>query len=127
MKKRVLKIIGYTLLITLVIFSFEIFYPRSYNVPQLKERPGTQHWNLTSGSKIGYTLIPGKGDKKQYPVIYLHGGPGGHVTDRDIQTFSSLADSGFDIYLYDQMGSGQSERLKNIKDYTVARQVEDLN
>jgi proline iminopeptidase len=127
MKKRVLKIISYTLLITVIIFSFAIFYPRSYDVPHLTERTNTMYWDLSSGSKIGYTLIPGKGNKKHYPIIYLHGGPGAHITDRDIQTFSSLADSGFDIYLYDQTGSGQSERLKHIKDYTVARHIEDLN
>ncbi|MEO6916162.1 MAG: alpha/beta hydrolase, partial [Chitinophagaceae bacterium] len=118
---------SYTLIITIIIFSFEIFYPRSYNVPHLKERPNTQYWDLSSGSKIGYTLIQGKGNKKQYPIIYLHGGPGGHITDRDFQAFTSLADSGFDIYLYDQIGNGQSERLVNIKDYTVARHIEDLN
>ena len=127
MKNRVLKITGYTLLIIVIIFSFEIFYPRNYNVPHLKERANTLYWNLPSGSKIAYTLIPAKGYKKQYPIIYLHGGPGGHITDRDIQTFASLADSGFDIYLYDQIGSGQSERLKNIQDYTVDRHIEDLN
>jgi proline iminopeptidase len=127
MKNKVLKIIGYTLLIILIIISFEIFYPRSYNVPHLKERTNTQYWNLPSGSKIGYTLIQGKEHKKPYPIIYLHGGPGGHITDRDIQTFTSLADSGFDIYLYDLVGSGQSAKLKNIQDYTVARHIEDLN
>ncbi len=127
MKRPTLKIIIYGLLITVLIFSFEIFYPRIYNVPHLKKRPGTQYWNLQSGSKIGYTLIKGKKHKKQNPVIYLHGGPGGHVTDRDIKVFSSLADSGSDIYLYDQIGSGQSGRLRNIEDYNVARHVEDLN
>lgn len=127
MAKQAFKFISYALVVVVLIFAFEIFYPRSYNVPHLKERPGTQYWNLPGGSTIAYTLIQAKGNKKPYPVIYLHGGPGGHITERDIQTFSSLVDSGFDVYLYDQIGSGYSTRLKNIEDYTVARHIEDLN
>lgn len=127
MKKQVFRFLNYFLLAITLVFLVEIFYPRSYNVPHLKKRTNTQYWTLPSGSKIGYTFLQGKGHKKQYPIIYLHGGPGGHITDRDVQTFTSLSDSGFDIYLYDQIGSGQSERLTNIKDYTVARHIEDLN
>ena len=127
MKKQFFKIISYTLLVIILIFSFEIFYPKSYHVPHLKERTNTQYWNLPGGSKIGYILIQGKGHKKQTPVIYLHGGPGGHITDRDIQIFTLLSDSGFDVYLYDQVGGGQSKRLRNVGDYTVDRHIEDLN
>jgi proline iminopeptidase len=32
-----------------------------------------------------------------------------------------LADSGYDVYLYDQVGSGRSSRLENIRDYTVQK------
>jgi hypothetical protein len=53
-----------------LLFSF----PRNYDVPQLQERKSTQYWTLSDESKIGYTLIPAKGEKKPYPIIYLHGG-----------------------------------------------------
>lgn len=126
MTKQIFKIISYFLLLCLLTFLFAGFYPRSYNVPLFQKRTNTQYWNLPSGSTIAYTLISAKGRKKLYPIIYLHGGPGGHISNHDIQIFTSVADSSYDVYLYDQIGSGQSERLANIRDYTVQRHIEDL-
>ena len=126
MKRKFFKISKYALLLLLLIFLITVFYPRSYNVPHFQTRIGTQHWSLSTGSKIGYTLIAGKGNKKQFPIIYLHGGPGGHITDKDIQSLTPFSDSGYNIYLYDQAGSGESARLKDIENYTVDRHIEDL-
>jgi proline iminopeptidase len=114
-------------LITAILFSGLIFLPRTYKVPPIKKRINTQFWVLRDGSTMGYFLVQGKGEKNKSPIIYLHGGPGGHITDNEIQSLAPLADSGFNVYLYDQMGSGQSQRLNDIGDYTVARHVEDLN
>ncbi|MBL0145988.1 MAG: alpha/beta hydrolase [Chitinophagaceae bacterium] len=107
--------------------AFKIFVPQKHDVPQLNKRSNTQYWNLTTGSIIGYTLIQGKDIKKPYPIIYLHGGPGGHVSDEIINTLSPLAEDGFDIYFYDQVGSGLSNRLKNINEYSAERHVNDLD
>jgi proline iminopeptidase len=126
MKRKLFGAIKYTLLFCTVFFLFKIFYPRSYNVPQIQKRESTQFWELPTGSKIGYTLVLAKGQKKPCPIIYLHGGPGGHVSDRDIKILSPLSDDGYDLYLYDQIGSGQSARLENINEYTVERHVKDL-
>ncbi len=126
MKSHIFRFIMYALLLCIVVFLFNIFFPRSYNVPKLQKRAGTQFWNLLTGSKIAYTLVSAKGEKKPYAIIYLHGGPGGHVTDRDIEMLSPLSDDGYDVYLYDQIGSGQSDRLENINEYTVERHVKDL-
>ena len=126
MKKKFFKLLKYVLFICIAIFLFKVFCPGSYNVPQLQKRISTQYWNLSTGSRIGYTLIKANKNKKSYPVIYLHGGPGGHVSDRDIKILSSLSVNGYDVYLYDQTGSGQSDRLKNINDYTVERHIKDL-
>lgn len=71
-------------------------------------------------------IIPAKGVKKPFPIIFLNGGPGGSITDGDIRLRSQLAYDGFDIYLYDQIGSGQSERLKDITEYTADRHRRDL-
>jgi proline iminopeptidase len=126
MKRNFPRVVKYTLLLCTVFILFKIFYPRSYNVPQIQKRESTQFWELSTGSKIGYTLVLAKGQKKPYPIIYLHGGPGGHVSDRDIKILSPLSDDGYDLYLYDQIGSGQSARLENINEYTVDRHVKDL-
>lgn len=126
MTKFFFTVIKYILLVFVTIFLFNIFYPRSYNVPQFQRRANTQYWNLSTGSRIAYTLIEAKNKKKGYPIIYLHGGPGGHISNRDINVLSNISESGYDIYLYDQIGSGQSGRLKNINDYTVERHIKDL-
>lgn len=126
MKRNISRVIKYTLLVFLVIFLFKIFWPRNYNVPQSELRASTKYWNLSTGSKIGYTYIQGIGIKKNYPIIYLHGGPGGYVSDRDIRVLSPLAQDGYDIYFYDQIGSGQSARIDNINDYTFDRHLKDL-
>lgn len=127
MKKQLAKFIRYLLFVCALIALFTLFFPRNYNVPNFKARLNTKFWDLASGSRIGYTLIQGQGNKKTYPIIYLHGGPGGHISERDIQVLKPLSDFGYDIYLYDQIGSGQSQRLENIKNYTVDRHIEDLH
>ena len=104
-----------------------IFRPRNYDSPVFKNRAGTQYWDLPTGSRIGYTLISAKGKKKPYPVIYLHGGPGGYVSGKVIEILSSLSFDGYDVYFYDQVGGGRSGRLENIKEYTVDRHIKDLD
>jgi len=119
-------LIKYALLLSLVAFMLAVFTPRSYDVPQMVKRQGTQYWDLQTGSRIAYTLIPTEGLKKPYPIIYLHGGPGGFISNRNIEMLAPLSEDGYDIYLYDQIGSGLSDRLPNIKDYTADRHKIDL-
>lgn len=126
MGKTFMKIIKYALLLCIVIFFLFILLPRTYHVPQLQNRPGTKYWDLQTGSRIGYTLVQAKGTKKPCPVIYLQGGPGGPIYDSNIPMLSPLADDGYDVYLYDQVGCGFSGRLKNISDYTADRHKRDL-
>jgi proline iminopeptidase len=126
MKKVLLRIIKYTFLIGLIIFISIILYPKTYNVPEFQKRTGTQYWNLSTGSRIGYTLIKSKGTKKAYPVIFLQGGPGGPIFDSNIELLSKLADNGYDVYLYDIVGCGHSNRLENIDEYSVDRHKKDL-
>jgi proline iminopeptidase len=126
MNKKIFKFIKYALLLCIAIFLFKIFLPGKYNVPQLQKRESTKYWNLPTGSEIGYTLVSAKGKKRPYPIIYLHGGPGGAISNRDIKILSPLSNDGYDVYLYDQIGSGQSARLENINDYTADRHKRDL-
>jgi proline iminopeptidase len=124
--KKISKYLGYAFLVCFGIFLFKIFVPKTYHVPQLQKRESTQYWDLTTGSRIGYTLISAKGEKKSSPIIYLHGGPSGSITHRNIETLSAFSENGYDIYLYDQVGCGQSNKLENIKDYSAERHKKDL-
>jgi proline iminopeptidase len=126
MCRKIFRFFIFFILLISGLLIFIIFIPRSYDVPELKERAGTQFWSLKTGSKIGYTLIEAKGEKKPYPVIFLQGGPGAPVYDGNIRTLLILAEAGYDVYLYDQVGCGYSDRLKNIEEYTVERHKEDL-
>jgi len=126
MMKRIVKISGYILLIILAVILTRILWPQHYDVPKPVKRSGTQFWNLSTGSRIGYTMIPATGMQKDVPIVYLHGGPGGSVSDEDISVLSPLAKDGFSLYFYDQVGSGNSARLNNIREYTVDRHMKDL-
>lgn len=103
-----------------------ILVPRTYDVPAAKGRESTQYWDLPTGSRIGYTHLLAKGEKQPYPIIYLHGGPGGPIYDRNISLLSALTEDGHDVYLYDQVGCGWSTRLEDISEYTPDRHKEDL-
>ncbi len=107
----------------LFIITFTITF---FSYGQNKSADKLQYWNLPTGSKISYTYIKGKEPRKNTPIIYLHGGPGGYYKSTDIETFGKLADDGYDVYLYDQIGGGKSERLHNIMDYTIDRHLKDL-
>lgn len=125
--KKIFKFIFYTLLLSIGVFLCFVFYPRNYNVSKAQARQDVDYWNLSDGSKIAYTLIAAKGEKKPYPIIYLHGGPGGFISEISIKMLSPFADSGYTIYLYDQVGSGASSRLENVRDYTVQKHIDELD
>ncbi len=117
-------------LILIILFSgyllIQILTPRKYNVPDLPANSNTHFWQLSTGSKLSYTFLPAKGERNTNPIIYLHGGPGAPISNRIIQTLSFLADLGYDVYFYDQAGSGYSSRFSDIKDYTALRHKKDL-
>src|SRR5687767_8284964 len=110
---KVLKVVFFVLFAALIILCILIFKPNRFNAVDSKERTGTKYWQLKTGSVIAYTLITGKGTRKPYPLIYLHGGPGAGITNKEVETLSNLSEDGYDIYLYDQAGCGLSGRLKN--------------
>ena len=126
MRKNIFQFIKYALLLSLVAYMVAVFIPRSYDVLQMHKRKGTQYWDLQTGSRIAYTMLSATGLKKPFPIIYLQGGPGGFISDRDIEMLAPLSEDGFDIFLYDQIGSGQSERLSDINEYTAVRHKKDL-
>ncbi|MGH2370012.1 MAG: alpha/beta fold hydrolase, partial [Chloroflexota bacterium] len=83
-------------------------------------------WALPTGSRLAYTRTPAQGVPRPAPVILVHGGPG--APERwDERVPATLAEAGFDVYQYHQVGAGLSERLGDVKQYTVARHVADLD
>lgn len=123
---RIYHFIKLSLLIVLILTIWAFFIPRSYDVQAFEERAGTEYWLLNTGSKIGLTIIKSKAEDHKSPIIYLHGGPGGMIHDEIIQVLKPLADTGHDLYFYDQVGSGHSSRLEDIQEYSVDRHRADL-
>jgi proline iminopeptidase len=126
MKKKLFLGLAYSFLLSGLLFLIYIFYPRKYDVLPYQEMSNTKYWNLSTGSNIGYVLLEGKGPKKRHPIIYLHGGPGGVITEHTISMLTPFSEVGYDVYAYDQIGSGSSERLDDIEQYTLARHMADL-
>ena len=126
MIKKLFKLFLYTFLIGIVILSLIFFMPRSYDVLKFQERTNTQYWELSTGSNIGYQKLEADSIADKPPIIYLHGGPGGIITDQTIDLLNLLTKYNYDIYLYDQLGSGHSGRLEKIEAYTVDRHQQDL-
>jgi proline iminopeptidase len=118
--------IKYSILFGLIIFLSIVLYPKTYNFPKFQHRKGTKYWHLSTGSRIGYALLKAKGTKQPYPIIYLQGGPGAPIFDANIETLSKLTNYGYDVYLYDLVGCGHSNRLANMDEYTVDRHKKDL-
>ncbi len=97
-------------------------------VPYLEPEPlpGMATWDLPTGSKLAYVHVPAIGPGQPTPMIFLHGGPGFLVLESDVSFYGQLAQDGYDVYLYDQVGSGRSIRLEDVNDYTTERHVADL-
>jgi proline iminopeptidase len=66
-----------------------------------------------------YVVTVGKGE----PLIIIPGGPGG--THFGMRTFDSLASKYMVVY-FDAFGRGKSDTAKDVKEYTIARDIEDI-
>lgn len=92
-------------------------------------REPIQYWQLNTGSHIAYMHYQARPPAKADPIILLHGGPGAFIVDHSAlaeQFYQSLAHLGYNVYLYDQIGSGHSTRLPDPRLYTVKRHINDL-
>ena len=91
-------------------------------------QPGSeiQYWDLPTGSRIAYVHYPALGEARPAPIVYLHDGPGWAVLETDREFYSQFAEDGFDVYLYDQGGTGLSSRLR-VVEYGISRNVADLD
>lgn len=89
-------------------------------------REDTEYWNLPTGSKIAYTHLEPPMDTVLATIVYLHGGPGGYINTKTLEAYRELAQRGYEVYLYDQIGCGLSARLADPEEYTLTRHVKDL-
>lgn len=72
--------------------------------------------------------MPATGTPRSTPIVLVGSGPGeADVADRDqVRFFGRFARLGYDVYAYDQLGAGLSNRLADPAAYTVNRHVADL-
>lgn len=106
MKKIILLIV--TFLFVAILYAQN--YPSSYTDGKYIE---------VNGAKL-YVVLAGHGD----PLIIIPGGPGGsHIGYR---VFDSLAKDNEIIY-FDAFGRGKSDTAKDVKEYTLARDIEDID
>src|SRR5260221_7093533 len=122
---------GATMLLLALVTAVTIFPPLGSTAAAREAPPiprGAGYWNLNTGSHLAYLKVPALGRAKATPIIMVGGGPGEEdVADASqTQFFGQLAQLGYDVYFYDQIGSGLSARLADPGQYTLARHVADL-
>ncbi|MBS4196661.1 alpha/beta fold hydrolase [Lederbergia citri] len=113
-------------ILVLILFYASILIPFSdtRNMPAVVE--GGAYWDLRTGSRIAYVHLSPAKKVGRPPVIFLHGGPGVPDMAGDLAYFGQLTQDGYDVYVYDQVGSGRSSRLEDPLQYTIERHVADL-
>lgn len=100
--------------------------PRGHGDPGARPVAGMRYWDLPTGSRLAYVHLPASGTRRSTPVIVLHGGPGVSDLAGYAHYFRPLTDDGFDVYVYDEVGSGHSGRLADPRNYSLARDAADL-
>ncbi|MBL7711004.1 MAG: alpha/beta hydrolase [Chitinophagaceae bacterium] len=124
--KKIVRFTGVLLLLVAGIYAALVLVPRKYRVQPVVPRPDFRYIELPAGSKIAWKKISSPSRISETPIFYVHGGPGGFVSERLEASLMPLTEMGHDLYVYDQVGSGLSERLDDIRDYTVSRHRQDL-
>lgn len=124
--KRLSKWLGVALALAVAALVVLASIPIRPTLPRLEPRASTAYWPMAGGYRIGYTRVPAEGAPGAPPVVFLHGGPGGYVHSSTIDTLGRLARLGRDVYLYDQSGTGLSDRRRP-KATTFESHVADLH
>jgi len=124
--KRILKILTGLLLVGLIYFVVLLIIPEKETIKSIRPRESTQYWQMSEGFQIAYTHLESTDSVKKAPIVYVHGGPGGYIHSSVIQAMSELTIVGHDVYLYDQRGSGLSDRLEKFSDISIKKHIKDL-
>ncbi|MFG2946327.1 alpha/beta fold hydrolase [Streptomyces adustus] len=101
--------------------------PTTRRYPPALPFVATQHWNLSTGSRIAVYHYPpaNPGPRHPVPLVYLNGGPVRGISVLDHRFLRLLARRGYDVYAYEQAGGGRSGLLP-MSQYTISRSVRDL-
>ncbi|MBB5078659.1 alpha/beta fold hydrolase [Nonomuraea endophytica] len=83
---------------------------------------GQREWELPTGSRLAYVRVAA-GKASAAPVVVLQGR--GDLAG-DAAFFGQLAEGGREVYVYDALGTGRSERLRDPRGYGLPRDVSDL-
>lgn len=125
--RRALRLLGLAFALLVVVLAVLCSIPHRPRLAGIHPRESTRYWSMRDGHRIAYTRVPARGGAAGAPILFLHGGPGGYIYRSTIDTMGRFAALGHDVYLYDQIGSGLSDRLPRPKDYSVRRHLDDLD
>ena len=91
---------------------------------QVAER---QYWELPTGSRLAYWHLspPADAPAREFPVVLVHGGPGGYAGETNRRFLTGLAAAGYHVWIYDQAGGGDSDLLPETQ-YSHQRNVADF-
>ena len=117
---------GIIFILTAVLAWRYVYKPIPVTVPLPQPTSETHYWDLSTGSRIAYIFHPAEGNAHSAPIIYLHGGPAVPTRTSNYEFFKQFTQDGFNVYLYDQIGTGLSSQPDDISDYTLERNVADL-
>ncbi|TSJ37302.1 alpha/beta fold hydrolase [Mucilaginibacter corticis] len=67
-----------------------------------------------------WVVTVGEGD----PIIFIAGGPGGAHTG--LRSFDALANGHHQLIYFDAFGRGKSDTAKNVTEYTLERDIDDI-
>lgn len=105
-----LVILGTVMLSPVLAQTGDIHYPDSWS---------EGNYYTVNGAKL-WVVIVGKGE----PLIIIPGGPGG--AHQPYRKFDSLAKSNIQIIYFDAFGRGKSDTARDVKEYSLARDIEDI-
>jgi proline iminopeptidase len=79
-------------------------------------------FTIVHGYRLYWKSVGGAGPAGN--VVVLHGGPG--ATHDYLAPFADLAEDGYRVLFYDQIGCGRSDLARSTEEYTIDRDVGDL-
>lgn len=125
--RRVLRWLGALLALAVAALVVVCLVPIQPTMPRQPPAPADRRWELARGHRLAFEHVPAAaGGPRRTPVLFLHGGPGGYVHGSVVRTLGRLAERGHDVWFYEQVGSGRSDRLPRPGDYGFLGHVEDL-